>query len=258
VLVRSKFIAYDKALMIKSLKTEGIVLKGTNFGEADRILTILTDRFGKIKVMAKGIRKIKSHMAGALEPFMLVDLQLYEGKTFYIVTGAAIKKAFHLLHGDFEKVGKAFYLGELVDRFIEERQRIPEIFELFEIGLGQIEEGTRSIVLRGFELKIVEQAGFKPEIYNCVHCKKKIEPGKNYWDSVEGGIICGDCQQLHHHGEKMSDEVIKLLHFFEASDLDTISRLKLAPEAESEVEKILSKYIDSILERELKSKIFLN
>ncbi|MFA6963465.1 MAG: DNA repair protein RecO [Patescibacteria group bacterium] len=243
--------------MPNQLRVRAVVLKGTNFGEADRILTVLTDRLGKIKVMAKGIRKIKSHLAGALEPFMLVDLQLHEGKTFYIVTGAAIERPFHSLHENFGKVGQAFYFGELVDRFIEERQKIPEIFQLFENGLEQIEIGIRSIVLRGFELKIVEYAGFKPELNNCVHCKEKIAPGENFWDSVEGGIICTNCQKIHHHGERIGDEAVKLLHFFERSDLGTISRLKLAESAEKEVEKILANYVGSILERELKSKIFL-
>ncbi len=243
--------------MPNQLRTGAIVLKGTNFGEADRILTILTERLGKIKVMAKGIRKIKSHLAGALEPFMMVDLQLHEGKTFYIVTGATVDQPFHSLHESFEKVGQAFYFGELVDRFIEDRQRIPEIFELFKDGLDQIDGGTRSIVLRGFELKIVEYAGFKPELNNCIHCKEKILPGENFWDSVEGGIICDNCQKVHHHGERISDEAIKLLHFFERSDLATISRLKLAETAETEVEKILANYVGSILEREIKSKIFL-
>jgi len=243
--------------MLNQQRTTAIVLKGSNFGEADRILTILTERFGKVKVMAKGIRKIKSHLAGALEPFMLVDLQLHEGKTFYIVTGAVILEPLHSLHDNFEKVGQAFYLGELVDRFVEEGQKIPEIFELFRVGLSQIEKGMKPVVLRGFELKIVEGAGFKPEINNCLHCKNRIIPGENYWDSVEGGIICGNCQAIHHHGNRLSDEAVKLLHFFERSDLETISRLRLAAEVEEEVEKILAKYVESILERELKSKIFL-
>ena len=243
--------------MPNQLRTGAIVLKGTHFGESDRILTVLTERLGKIKVMAKGIRKIKSHLAGSLEPFMLLDLQLHEGKTFYIITGAVIEKPFHSLHENFEKVGQAFYFGELVDRFIEERQRIPEIFELFANGLEQIDMGIRSIVLRGFELKIVQYAGFKPEFNNCVHCKEKILPGENFWDSVEGGIICAGCQKIHHHGEPIGDEAIKLLRFFERSDLATISRLKLAEAAEKEVETVLANYVGSILERELKSKMFL-
>ena len=83
-----------------SSKASGIIIKRSNFAEADRILTILTDRLGKIKAIAKGVRKTRSHLAGSLEPYMLVDLQLHEGKTFYIVTGAEIMEEYQNIHSD--------------------------------------------------------------------------------------------------------------------------------------------------------------
>ena len=238
-------------------KTLGIVLKGTNFGEADKILTILTERFGKVKVMAKGIRKIRSHMAGSLEPFMIVNLQLHEGKTFYLVTSAVIEKEFHNLHTQLQKTAQAFFLGEMVDKFLPEKEHVPEVFDLFSRALLALESSSRMLMIRAFELKIFEASGFKPELYYCVHCKEKITPGGNFWDSIEGGIICESCQQKIHHGTEIMNETIKLFRFIEKNEFDKIDLLKLDRKIEIEAERILSDYLENILEREMKSEHFL-
>lgn len=240
-----------------SVKTFGIVLKGTNFGEADKILTILTERLGKVKAIAKGVRKMKSHLAGSLEPFMLVDLQLHEGRTFHIVTGARIKNDFPEIHTDLGKIAKAFFLGELVDKFVAENHPVPDIFELLKQALAFLEYNNRDLTIRAFELKIIEAAGFNPELFECVHCKENISAGENFWDDVEGGVICGGCQAKIHHGKEIDDETIKLFRFIVQNEYKKINLLKLNPKTEMEAENILSEYIRNILEKDLKSQRFL-
>jgi DNA repair protein RecO (recombination protein O) len=228
-----------------------------NFGEADKILTILTERFGKIKAISKGVRKLKSKLAGSLEPFMMLDLQLHEGKTFYIVTGSVIETEFSAVHTDLKKTSQAFYLAELVDKFLPENQKSNEIFNIFYEALESIEKGD-FLLLRSFELKIIEASGFHPELYECVHCKEKLSSGENFWDHVEGGVVCASCNKENHHGIKISDEVIKFFRFIEKNDIEEIKRVKIKKEVEAESEKILTNYIESILEREIKSKVFLD
>lgn len=238
-------------------KTPGIVLKRINFREADRILTIFTERFGKIKAIAKGVRKTKSKLAGSLEPFMLVDLQLHEGKTFFIVTGAVIVEELPKLHSDLVKTSQAFYISELVDRFAEESQHQPGIFHLYYNGLKSIEESSDKIILKIFELKLIEAAGFRPQLYECVHCKKKLEPGNNFWDEVEGGVICSGCQGKYRHGRAVSDNAIKLLRLIEKNDFTMAQKLKLSKILRDELDDILSRYIENILEKELKAERFM-
>jgi len=242
---------------MQSSKTSGIVLKGTNYGEADKILTVLSERLGKIKVIAKGVRRIKSHLAGSLEPFMLVDLQLHEGRTFYIASGARIENDFPKIHSGLEKTAKAFFLGELVDKFVEENHPVPDIFELLYQALSFLEHNNRDLAIRAFELKIIEAAGFNPELFECVHCKEKITAGENFWDGVEGGVICGGCQATMHHGKEISDETIKLFRFIVQNEYEKINLLKLNSDTETEAESILSEYIRNILEKDLKSQRFL-
>lgn len=238
-------------------KTQGIVLKRMNFGEADRILTILTERFGKVKAIAKGVRKGKSKLAGHLEPFMLIDLQLHEGKTFYIVTGAEISSDFPEIHNELKKTSQAFYLAELIDKFLPEHQKSEEVYYLFCSALKYLNENEKSLFLRIFELKIIEASGFHPELYECVHCKNKLEDESNFWDAVEGGVICGDCQKKFQHGKSVSNQLIKLLRLIEKSDFVILHKLKISDALEIEVEEILSGYIQSVLEKELRSKGFM-
>ena len=241
-----------------SIKTSGIIIKRSNFGEADRILIILTDRLGKIKAMAKGVRKIKSKMAGSLEPYMLVDLQLHEGKTFYIVTGASIIEEYKNIHSQIKKTAQAYFVGELIDKFLEESHKNETIFEISKQIFSAIENDEKDLVISAYQLKIVEAAGFKPELYNCLHCKDKLSRGNNFWDHIEGGVICRICQQKFHHGDKVSDEAIKALRFIEQNSFQNIGKLKLDQKTENEVDKILLEYIKNILERDIKSRKFLN
>ena len=235
-------------------KTRGIILKRSNFGEADRILTVLTERFGKISAIAKGSRKIKARLLGHLEPFMLINFQLYEGKNFQIVTGAESEKVFENIQNDFKKTSRAFYLAELVDKFLERDEKSLEIFRIFLEALEYLNENNIDLMLRFFELKIIEASGFKPEIRACVHCKKNLVLGNNFWDQTEGGIICSDCNTKFHHGKKISDDVIKLFRIIEQKDIKIATNIRLEKNIEQEAEEVLDLYIKNILERELKSK----
>lgn len=243
---------------MNTVKTQGIVIKRMNFGEADRILTILTERFGKVKAIAKGVRKTKSRLAGSLEPYMLLDLQLHEGKTFYIVTGAVILREFSDLHQNLQKISQAFYIGEIADKILQENQRTSLVFEIFCDSLNEIEVSGSDFLLRIFELRMIEASGFKPELYQCVHCKEKITPKDNFWDSIEGGLICQSCQKKFLHGKRISDDLIKIFRLIDKGNYELLKSIKLKKEIETEAEIILNEYIKSILERDIKSKNFLN
>lgn len=228
-----------------------------NFGEADRILTVLTERFGKIKAIAKGVRKGKSKLAGSLEPFMLLEMQFHEGKTFYIVTGSVIESEFPEVHNELKKTSQAYYLAELVDRFLPEREKSDMVFSLFCNALEYLNRNDKKLFLRIFELKIIEASGFHPELYECVHCKSKLEEESNFWDAVEGGVICNVCQKKFQHGKSISNHLIKLLRLIEKSDFSILQKLSLEKDLEFEAEDVLNSYIQSILEKEIKSKSFM-
>lgn len=243
---------------LSSLKTNGIVIKRMDFGEADRILTILTERFGKIKAIAKGVRKSTSKLGGHLEPFMIVDFQLHEGKTFFTITGASIISEFPNLHAELPKMAKAYVAGELVDNFIHENEKSEVTFQILTQILELIENNEKNFLINAFALKLIETSGFQPEFYDCVHCKEKITEGENFWDNLEGGVICKNCAAGTGHGSKISNDFIKVLRFIEKNSFATIGKLKLEKDVEDEIDIVLGEYIRSILEKNLKSKKFLN
>ncbi len=239
------------------LKTQGIVIKRMNFGEADRILTILTESQGKIKAIAKGSRKILAKLGGSLEPFCLVDFIFHEGKSFYIVTSAVVIKHFEKIHTDIDKTSKAFYIGELLDKFIEVGQKHPEVFHLFAKYLENLENADDKILIPVFSAKILEALGFKPVTSECLHCRNKLVPEQNFWDDIEGGVICQKCHDKFGHGKEISNDVIKILRLVFSSEFSLGSKININDKYKNQTAAVLESYIEGIIERELKSKKFM-
>ncbi len=123
----------------RAYSVEGIILKRRSVGEADRILTVFTRQYGKIRVIAKGIRKISSRRAGHLEVFTYVTLQIHAGRTMDSVTEAQTIISGTLLGADVTKVGYAYCLCELVDQLLPERQEHGDVLILLRDALFSLQ-----------------------------------------------------------------------------------------------------------------------
>src|SRR3989344_5481538 len=143
---------------MRSYKTEGIILKRTNFGEADKILTIFTKRHGKIKVLAKGIRRITSRRSPNVELFNCVTLFVHQGKTFDILTEAQVSNTFSSIRKNLELVGLAYYICELVDGLCAEHQPQQRVYELLLSTLNELDHG----LIQKFESTLLFELGFLP------------------------------------------------------------------------------------------------
>lgn len=151
--------------MHHSFKTEGIILKRTNYGEADRILTIYTSHHGKIRAMAKGVRKLQSRKAGSLELFNHATLFLIKGKNLDLVTEAQTINLFKSLRKNLIKVGIAYYLCELVDKLTPDNQPHEAVFELLKETFKKIGLKENKILVREFEEELLHELGFGvPEV----------------------------------------------------------------------------------------------
>jgi hypothetical protein len=139
--------------------TDGLILKRSNFGEADRILTVLTNRFGKISIIARGVRKITSRRAGNIEVLNLVKLHLFKAKS-YTLTEAEAQETFATLKENLVLSTVAFHVIELVDRLVPEEQKNEKLFDLTVGVLKILEENPRQIFLRAFEVKLLGLLGF--------------------------------------------------------------------------------------------------
>jgi len=146
--------------MGRTYKTEGIILKRTNFGEADRILTIYSKHYGKIRAIAKGVRKITSRKGGNVEAFNHVSLFLAQGRNLDIVTEVEVINAFKSWRKNLRKVGLAYYFCELVDKLTPDGQANRVVFELLRKFLAKIEEESESELARSFEEELLNELGF--------------------------------------------------------------------------------------------------
>ncbi|MCX6812007.1 MAG: DNA repair protein RecO [Candidatus Berkelbacteria bacterium] len=240
------------------IKTSGIIIKRMNFGEADRILTVLTHDHGKVKAIARGSRKILAKLGGSLEPFCLVDFIFHEGKSFYVVTSAVVINHFEKIHTDIDKIAKAFYIGELLDKSLEDHQNHPEVYELFKKYLENLEGADDPILIPVFSAKILESLGFKPEVFECLHCRQKLSLAQNFWDDIEGGVICQSCHDKFGHGRKIENDLIKILRLIFSPTFAVGSKINISEKYKNQTAEILENYVEVILERELKSKKFLD
>ena len=235
-------------------KTKGIILKRTNLGEADKILTIYTKDFGKIKVIAKGIRKIKSKLAGNLELFCLDDLVIAEGKNLDIVCGALTEKCFFDLRNNLKATHTAYYLADVIDKLSDEEEPHEEVYDLLDNLLEEINGENSQILLPFFELKFLKELGYKPELFHCVSCKEKISNGKNYFDFDEGGLVCEKCAKSQ---MPISEKAVKLLRLFLEHNISYIKKIKLDKKTSKEVGKITQNYLKYNSGEEFKSERFV-
>src|SRR5512137_364599 len=162
----------------RSYRVEAIVLRHADWGEADRILALYTRERGKLRVVAKGARRIKSHKAGHLEPFTRVTLQLAKGRDLLIVTQADTLDAYLTLGADLVKTGYASYLVELLDRFTyEDESENQAIFRLLTESLNRVaSEADPWLGLRYYEVRLLDLLGYRPHLFECANCGEQIRP----------------------------------------------------------------------------------
>ncbi len=146
--------------MGRTYKTEGIILKRTNFGEADRILTVYTKHYGKIKALAKGVRKVASRKGGSVEAFNQVVLFLVKGKNLDLLSEVQVINSFKSWRKNLAKVGVAYYFCEIVDKLTPEGQDNKAVFALLEGFLSKLGRSSEFNLVRPFEEQLLEELGF--------------------------------------------------------------------------------------------------
>lgn len=174
-------------------KAQGIVLRALKLGEADRIVTFYTQSHGRVRAVAKGVRKSRSRFGGRLDAFTHVDLVLYKGRgDLDIVTQADILGRPRRMRSDYAAFCAASAMADAVDRTTPERERNVRAFLLLRSGLGALEEGASDPVLlaHAFLAKLSSMAGLHPTLRACVECGA---PGRAAFSHSRGGVVCGSC-----------------------------------------------------------------
>lgn len=238
-------------------RAEAIVLRRMNLGEADRLLTLYTPEWGKIRVLAKGVRKPTSRKAGHLELFTHSRLLMARGRSLDIVTQAETITPFLPLRKDLIRTSYAYYVAELVDRFLEEGEESPALFRLLLETLGHLSEAEDPrLVVRYFELHLLEQVGYRPELYRCLGCGREIE-GEAVFSPPQGGVLCPACGGKG-EGSPLSGDLLRCLRLLQRGEYAICKTLHPSPGVHDGLEKTMRHYISYLLERRVRSLDFID
>jgi DNA repair protein RecO (recombination protein O) len=243
-------------------KTTAIVLSRFELGEADRVLSILTPHDGKLRVIAKGVRRPSSRLGGALEPFAELHLVLAHGRTFDVVTQASVGQAWLALRDRLESAAAAWYLGELAERSTEEHAGLTAqpIYALLRRGLQLLDDGMiPGRVARWYEFGLADALGVRPEVERCVECDRTLEEHETFrWVPALGGVLCERHAGPPAETVGLSLDALKLLRAYRRLDVEALAALRLPAPMEAEVAAAMRRYMLHVLEREPRSLAFLD
>jgi len=243
----------------RTYQTEAIVIKKTKLGEADRILTLYTPHLGKIQAVAKGVRRPRSKLAGHLELLTHSQVSLARGRNLDTIIGSQATNSFLTLKNDLWLTSCALYAVELVNQFTADHIENYPLFQLLLETMKQLcQAGDNELVLRYFEIQLLNEVGYRPQLQQCVSCRSRLEPITNSFCSSAGGMLCSSCRQSQPLTYPLSVNGLKVLRLLQNSDYDTISRLRLTSELSRELEGVTRDYLRYLLEREVKSIAWLD
>ena len=177
-------------------KSPAVILKSLKWGEADRIVTIYSLRFGKLRGVARGARRLKSQFGAGLEPFVHAHLNLFEkqGDSLYRITQVDIQESFQELREDLEQMAAAGRLVNLVSALTMEGDPSPGIFQLLLDGLRALKEGNDPLLyVLLYQIRMLGQTGFCPQTNHCAVCGTTAWREKSRFSPKAGGMICPAC-----------------------------------------------------------------
>jgi len=235
-------------------QTEAIVIKKNRFGEADRLLTLYTPAYGKIRAIAKGAMRPKSKLGGNVELLTHSLLMLAKGRNLDIITQAQTIDNFMTLKENLELISYGFYISELMDAFTEENTEDKQLFKLLLNTLRELSSGKDAVhMLHYFELQLLEHLGYKPLLDRCVGCSRELLPEVNYFSPSQGGVLCCECGYPDISANILSVNGLKVMRYWQRCDFSSATRVKLSSELSKELKITMRSYIKYLLEKQLKS-----
>ena len=245
-----------------SYSAKGLVIHRLNLGETDKICTLFTREFGKLSAVAKGVRKAGSRLSGATELFTLSRLLLATGKSLDIITQCEIENSFPDLRLDLDRLARASYYCELLDRFTLERDAITseELFDVTVVALGalrQADADSLDLAVHAYELRLLDALGYAPVLGRCVRCEGPLYGKVSGFSPALGGTLCAADRYKADDAQGLTAGAVALLQTLAQSDF---ADFPAPPDRKTaaELHRALRWYIRSRTERDLKSSDFLD
>ncbi len=233
--------------MAISYRTCGFVIRKADIGEADRVFTIFTQDFGKIKVLGKAIRKLASKFRGGLDMNCFSETEFIQGKTLKTLTDAVVIERFANIKKSSWRLKISNIIGKYADDFLAKEEKDQSVISLLKATYSrlnslQLDEGQIKMVYFYFIWNLFAVLGYKPELYKCIVCQKKIVSGLIYFSSADGGVICKSCIQNKEGVKTANSDTIEVLRLILKRSWNTLSKLKVLPFSQKLLRDISNNY----------------
>lgn len=237
---------------MRSERFRGIVLRRTNIGEADRLITFVTAD-GKKKAVARGVRKMASRKAGSLELFTVVDVQAVPTRSLPIIQEVMAIATFPNLREDFGRVAHAYWAGELVDRLLDESIEVTNLYESLYTYLFHLNANHDTLDIHAFELVALRELGWQPELTLCAQCHAPLTGDELAWSDDLGGVLGGGCCTWPSVTRPTDQNTVKVLRLLTQRAYDIGEKIDIPPVVVASVARILHGYLETISERRFRS-----
>jgi DNA repair protein RecO (recombination protein O) len=244
--------------------TSAIVLRNRPYAESDKIVSFLTEKFGKLTGIAKGALRSRKRFVNSLEPFALVNLRFQDPphSSLAFIVAADLVTSFRKLLDSLEQISYASYLVEITDGLTGEREENQAVFQHLRNGLSYLEENEASLrFLTSFELKLLRLVGYQPQLDNCKRCHKHtLHCAASRWhlSPVDGGILCESCAHIRKDLLPLGGVAVDVLTALQVERDDLPARLSLPVSVVQEIRSAVVWFIQFHMEREIKSAPFLS
>lgn len=238
-------------------KAEGIVVRTTDYGEANKILTVYTREAGKISIMARGAKKSKSRFTAVSQLFTYGYFLYRAGSGMGSLQQGDLIHSFRAVREDLTKTAYAVYLTELLDRLTEDKEPNNYLFEMMLHALKWMEEGKDpDIIARLFEMKMLYVAGCRPQFDVCMSCGVSDAP---FFVSIrEGGFICQSCQRGDPSLMAVGPGTVRILRLLQHINMPQLGNINVKQETKEQLRRVLYAFLEDYTGLYLKSRRFLD
>jgi DNA repair protein RecO (recombination protein O) len=243
----------------KVYKTHAVVLRRFDFGEAGKQLVVYTPRYGKLSVIAQGVKRATSKLAGHLEPLSLSTIVAARGRNLDTVTQADTVEPFARARTDSDRVFHALLVVELLDKLTLDAEENGALWDLLISTLRRIDaEDDPWTAAAYFQVRLLVISGYKPQLEECVECAAALDPRAVSYSPRLGGTLCGRCRTADTHSFGVSANAVKLLRLATAPAYGTFAKVRTPQALRAEVEGVLRASMRQITDREVGSMALLD
>lgn len=241
-------------------RVQGIVIRSMDYGEGSAIVTLCTENAGKVGVLVRGAKKVKSRHAALIQPFTVGEYVFFRNSGgLGTLNAGEISNSHHPLREDLVKAAYASYACELLDRVLHDEETGVFWFRQLSACLDALEEDKDpGVILNVFEMKVLQAAGYGPQLDNCVACGRECPEEGTFISPRLGGVLCRACRHNDPPAPEVSARALKLLRLFARLDLTRLGSVSVKEETKAELKKLMRAFMDVQLGLRLKSQSFLD